>query len=280
MIGATVNVADDCSNLRLPETMKKSTAFRLPLLDRLNFGWKSRHLLVLLAAALGTYAFLESRSEWSEMHRWNRAIGDMSVILVAVSMAVGPLARLWTGFGRAVPWRREAGIYGVLLGVIHTVIILAGWVEWDLLRLFGYELHPRTGTYVMLRHGFALANVIGIVCLVYGIVLALASNDWSQRLLGGSAWKFLQQGAYVLWMLIVLHTAYFLYLHFQDFHRGVPEPNWAQLPFAGLVTLVTLLQLAAFLKTWRKKRGSRRKPGPRRPAPGIAAPPMIAETES
>lgn len=260
--------------------MRKNSAFRLQLFDRLNFGWKTRHLLVLLATVIGTYAFLESRSEWSAMHRWNRAIGDMSVLLVAFSMAVGPLARLWAVFRRAVPWRREAGIYGVLLGVIHTVIILAGWVEWDLIRLFGYELHPRTGNYVMLRHGFALANVIGIVCLVYGVVLALVSNDWSQRLLGGSVWKFLQQGAYVLWMLIVLHTAYFLYLHFQDFHRSVPAPNWAQLPFAGLVTLVTLLQLAAFLKTWRKKRGSRRKPGPWRPEPKSAAPPMTTETQS
>jgi sulfoxide reductase heme-binding subunit YedZ len=75
------------------------------------------------------------------------------------------------------------------------VIILAGWVEWDLMRLFGYELNPATGLYVMFQHGFGLANVIGIVALVYCLVLALVSNDWSQRLLSGSVWKFLQQGA-------------------------------------------------------------------------------------
>jgi len=61
-----------------------------------------------------------------------------------------------------------------------------------------------------------------------------------------------------LWMLIVLHTGYFLYLHFVDFHRRVPEPNWAQLPFALLVGAVVLLQLAASIKTWKLKqaRGS------------------------
>lgn len=217
-------------------------------------GWKSRHMIVLLASVVGSYAFMESRAEWSEMHRWNRAFGDMSLILISLSMLIGPLARLW---GRARPfiaWRRELGIYGVLLAVIHTVIILAGWVEWDLIRLFGYQLNPMTGLNVMLQQGFGLANVIGIVALVYGIVLALASNDWSQRLLGGAVWKFLQQSAYVLWMLILLHTAYFLYLHFLDFHRPLPEPNWAQMPFVILVTGVALLQLAAFLKTWRSKR--------------------------
>jgi len=69
-------------------------------------------------------------------------------------------------------------------------------------------------------------------------LLALTSNDWSQKKLGGMVWKFLQQGSYVYWILIVIHTAYFLYLHFQDFHRRVPDPNWIQIPFAILVLLV------------------------------------------
>jgi methionine sulfoxide reductase heme-binding subunit len=240
-------------------------------LSRLTFGWKTRHLAVLILAGLGTYAFLESRAEWSDMHRWNRAIGDMSLVLVAMSMAIGPLARLSARFRTAIPWRRELGIYGVLLAVVHTVIILVGWVEWDLMRLFGYEFHPQARVYVMLRHGFGLANAIGILALVYGIVLALASNDRSQRFLSGPVWKFLQQSAYVLWMLIVIHTAYFLYLHFQDFHRNLPEPNWAQIPFAGLVALITLLQLAAFLKTWRSKRGPRRKPASWGPETEVSA---------
>lgn len=237
--------------------MSGMTGYWRRLSGRLKFGWKTRHFVVLLMAGLGAYVFVESRSQWVEMHRWNRAIGDVSVILVALSMAIGPLARLWAVFRPAIAWRRELGIYSVLLAIVHTIIILAGWVEWDLMRLFGYALHPTLGAYVMLNHGFGLANAIGIVALVYGMVLALASNDWSQRKLGGSAWKFLQQGAYVLWMLILVHTAYFLYLHFQDFHKQVPAPNWAQIPFIGLVVAVTLLQFAAFLKTWRSRRGAR-----------------------
>ena len=110
----------------------------------------------------------------------------------------------------------------------------------------------------MLQQGFALGNVVGIVALVYGAVLAVTSNNWSQRKFGGSVWKFVQQGAYVLWMLIVLHTAYFLYLHFQDFHRPVPNPNWAQFPFAILVAAVSSLQFAAVYKTWRSRPSSSR----------------------
>lgn len=255
--------------------MNEMTRLRARLPGRLNFGWKARHLVVLLAAGLGTYAVMESRAEWSEMHHWNRAVGDMSVVLIALSMIIGPLTRLSAVFRTAIPWRRELGIYGVVLAVVHTVIILAGhWVEWDLTRLFGYELDHLTGVYVMRQHGLGLANVIGIIGLVYGIVLALASSDWSQRLLSGSVWKFLQRSAYVMWMLIVIHTAYFMYLHFQNFRTMVPGPNWAQTPFAWLVALVALLQLAAFLKTWRSKQGSGRKLASRERKTEVVAPPV------
>jgi sulfoxide reductase heme-binding subunit YedZ len=220
--------------------------------------WQGRHFATLTLAVIATFAFLESRPEWSEMHRWNRAFGDASTLLIVLAMVIGPAARLWWAARRLLPWRREFGIWGVILAAVHTGIILDGWVEMDLIRIFGYQFHPMLDRYVMLQHGFGLANILGILALIYGVALALTSNDRSQRLLGGSVWKFFQQGAYVLWALIVLHTAYFLYLHFQDFHRQTPDPNWLQMPFAAVVALVAALQLAAFWKTWRSKR---RRPG-------------------
>ena len=215
-----------------------------------------RHLVVILIAAGVTYAFLASRAEWSEMHRYNRAFGDVSLILVSLAMVLGPLMRVtsWRWVRTLLPYRREFGIYAVVAALIHMIIILVGWVELDLWRLFGFEFHPNLQRYVMLQHGFALANAVGIVALVYGIVLALTSNDFSQRLLGQSVWKFLQQGAYILWWLAVLHTAYFLFVHFLDFHRQIPEPNWAQWPFIGLILAVMALQLFATLGTWRRQR--------------------------
>ncbi len=232
----------------MPLNLKTLTAIRFD-------GWKMRHLITLILAGVGTYAFLESRAEWSAMHRWNRAVGDMSLVLIALAMAFGPLSRLVPKIRGIMVWRREFGIYGVLLAIVHLVIILAGWIEWDLIQLFGYQFHPQ-GFYVMTQQGFGLANVIGLIALVYGIVLAVSSSNWSQRVLGGPVWKFLQQSSYVLWMLIVVHTAYFLYLHFQDYHKSVPDPNWAQWPFAVLVGGVLLLQIGAFVKTWRSRRGT------------------------
>lgn len=237
--------------------MSGNRTFRRRATSAGSGGWKARHFWVVVLAAVSVLALAGSRAEWSPMHQWNRAFGDASLLLVALAMAIGPLARLWPGARRFLPWRRELGVWGTLLAVVHTLIILDGWLQWNLIRMVGYELHPGLGQYVMLQHGFGLANVVGVLALGYGVVLAASSNDRSQRLLGASVWKFLQQGAYVLWALALTHTAYFLYLHFQDFHRRVPDPNWFQWPFAGLVLLVASLQLAAFWKTWKSKRRGR-----------------------
>ncbi len=222
-------------------------------LGRISLGWKSRHIAVVVLGVVLTYLFLVSRGQWSDMHKWNRAVGDASLVLVAMSMAIGPLSRLFAGARRLMPWRRELGIYGVLLAFAHAIIIVFGWVQLDFMRLFGFEFHPQLQRYVMFQQGFGLANILGIFALGYAAVLALTSNNFSQRFLGASVWKYVQQGTYVLWWLIVLHTGYFLFMHFQDFDRPVPEPNWAQWPFVWLVVLVSALQLAATVRTWRMK---------------------------
>lgn len=217
--------------------------------------WWFRHVLVVVFAAVATALVLYSRAEWSPMHRWNRAIGDVSLVLVAMAMMLGPLSRLWRGAARLLPYRRELGIYAVILAFIHATIILLGWVNLDLMRLFGFEFHPGLQRYVMFNNGFALANILGLLALVYGLVLGLTSNDLSQRLLGSNIWKYVQRGTYVLWWLSVAHTAYFLFIHFLDYHRQTPEPNWAQWPFVALVAIVLCLQIAASTLTWRKSIG-------------------------
>jgi len=205
------------------------------------------------------------------MHRWNKASADASFLLLTMTMAIGPSARLLPRMRRLVPMRRELGIYAIVLGLIHTLIIFDGWIEWDFARLFGFEFHPGLGHYVMVQHGFGLANAIGLIALVYGIVLALTSTDRAIRLLGGPTWKFIQSAAYVLWALVVVHTAYFLYMHFLDFHRPTPEPNPLQVWFAGLVVLVLGLRIGASVLTWRQRRNQALRESDAQAGPAIGA---------
>ncbi len=214
----------------------------------------------LLGALLG-YGFWLTRPEWDpEMRLW-RAVGDASLLLLFLALALGPLAKLWPKTGRLLPYRRELGVWFGLFALAHTLLVLNGWARWDALRFLGYEFVPQLGRVVRLEPGFGLANLVGLVAMVLTLALMVTSTDWAVRTLGSGAWKFLQYSAYTVFYLSALHTAYFLFMHYtESFHRAVPGmPNWFRYPFLVLTFLVATLQTAAYFKGVTQRRQVRRR---------------------
>ncbi|MFZ5708386.1 MAG: ferric reductase-like transmembrane domain-containing protein [Pseudomonadota bacterium] len=235
-----------------------SDAARHGLLRRTARRALLRHLCVAALTAVLLAVFAAVHAQWSPMHRWNRAFGDASLVLVALSMGLGPLVRFVRPATPLLAFRRELGIHGCLLALVHAAIILVGWVQWDLMRLFGFELHPDLLVYVMFQPGFGLANLIGLAALVFVALLAATSSDMAMSRLGVSGWKFLQMGVLPLWWLSVSHVAYFLFMHFLSFHRPLPDPNPLRFWFVGLVIGVAGLRFAAYVRTVL----DRQRPGP------------------
>lgn len=216
-----------------------------------------RHAAVAVASALLVSIFWSTRMEWdAEMRTW-RAFGDAAIVLLFVTLALGPAARLWRPLTKALPWRRETGIWSAVTALIHTILILNGWVRWDWSLFLGYELVPQLGRVARLEPGFGLANLVGLVALVWTLILAATSSDTATRLLGPAAWKWLHSGAYIVFYLAVLHTVYFLFIHFTpSFHRLPPPENWFRWPLLAMGVIVVGLQVAAFVKTVRRRRVS------------------------
>ncbi len=215
-----------------------------------------RHVSIILLAALLVYVFLAVHSRWAPIHRWNRAFADASLLLLAITMLIGPVSRLRSAWSWSVQWRRAFGVHALVLGAVHVLVVLDGWMAWEMPRLFGLLVHPLRGEYVMVEHGLGLANALGMVALAYGAVLLITSNEYAVRRLGGSVWKFIQRSAYVLWMFAVAHTAYFLFMHFLHFDRPLPDPNPLRWPFVALVLAVVAFRWMATLRTWRLTRNA------------------------
>lgn len=214
------------------------------------------HTVVGVSGALLTYLFWLSRPDWvAEMRFW-RAVGDASLIFLYLTLALGPAARILRSVNVFLPYRRELGIWFGIFAIIHTIIIFDGWVRWDVLQFMGYQFVPQLGRMVRLESGFGMANILGLLAVLLALPLMATSADWATRKLGGSAWKFLHYGAYTIFYLVALHTAFFLYIHYTDsFHRTTPEDaNWFQIPFAILTLIVIALQVGAFFTTVRRQR--------------------------
>jgi hypothetical protein len=89
---------------------------------------------------------------------------------------------------------------------------------------------------------WAATNWVGLFALGFASVLAVTSNDWSQRLLGRS-WKFLQRQAYTLFVLVWLHTAAFVVIG-----TGHGAAMWVWL-FWAITGAAVIAQLAGFVHT-------------------------------
>ena len=220
---------------------------------RRQMGTLGRHMTAAAAAAVLLLGFWLSRPQWDPDMRMWKAVGDASLVLLVVSMVAGPLARLWRRATPLLTWRREAGIWFAVLACVHTVLILNGWVRWSVMRFLGYEFIPQLERDVRMESGFGLANILGLVALLWALALAATSSDRALRRLGPASWKWLHNGAYVVFYLVAAHAGYFLFLHFTfSFHKTAPPPDWFRLPFAAAVVLVLILQVAAFRKTLRR----------------------------
>ena len=209
-----------------------------------------RHLIVGLIGAALIYLFWLSRPQWSSEMRFWRAVGDGSLILLYVALALGPVTRFLPQARILLPYRREFGIWFGVFAIAHTIIILDGWIQWDFSLFMGYQFIPAIDRTVRLESGFGMANILGMLAVLIALPLMATSTDWATRGLGASAWKFLHFGAYTIFFAVALHTAYFLYIHYTvSYHRTVPDPNWFQIPFAVLTAILVALQVGAFVKT-------------------------------
>ena len=186
------------------------------------------------------------------MRLW-RAIGDSSFILLFLALGLGPLARFSRAFGGILAWRRELGIWFAILALIHTLLVLDGWVRWDWMRFFGYEFIEQLGRYARVEPGFGLSNLVGIVATLIAIPLMVTSANWAVRRLGASSWKWLHYGAYTVFYLVALHSIYFLFMHYtESFHRPIPDNlNWFRYPFLICVLILLMLQMSAYYSATR-----------------------------
>src|SRR3989339_1975983 len=98
-----------------------------------------------------------------------------------MTLAIGPLAKLWKPAVRLVPWRREMGIWFALLALSHFI---------------------RVRDYAALEPGIELPRLLGLIALFWTLILAATSSDRAVNFLGPSSWKWLHVMAYVIFYLV------------------------------------------------------------------------------
>ena len=222
-----------------------------------------RHLGVAIAGILAVTLVWQVNSTWSPDMRLWKAFGGGSFFLLWFALFIGPAARVWLPLQRFVSFRREAGVWFFLIAVVHSYLILDGWVRWSVWEFFGYQFIPETEMYMRVESGFGLANLAGSVALTFALTLAATSFDRAINFLGVSSWKWLHSFSYVVFYLSAIHVLYFAFIHYTPslLRAVLGQPtNYPDNPlkfyYLAAFLSVLLVQIIAFILTVRKQRNS------------------------
>ncbi len=219
--------------------------------------------LIVIFLTLGLYFLgFYLNKEWSaDMAVW-KALGFSSFILLFLILLIGPLSVLFKKMSLFLSWRRELGVIFALTALIHGILILNGWIRWDLNFLLGNKFYPQVEIFLRSEPGFGLANLMGLLALFWAILLASTSFDKVVSYFGIYSWKWLHNFAYVIFYIIVIHAIYFSFIHYlpspeRVFTSGT-VPQYPSNPikwfYLSSLIIIFFVQLAAFVKIVKNQR--------------------------
>lgn len=188
-----------------------------------------------------------------------RFFGYGALVLLAVALAIGPMARLQPRrFSRLISHRRAIGVWSAIAGAVHLLFVLQlvsfefydrTWLTLFVAPHLSEGLNGRTATlYLLPMNPTTIAAWTGLLALALLLTIALISNNTAQRFLGQATWKLVQQWSYTAFLFVTLHL---LVMRFGGkLKLSPPLAQWA----FWLLGATALLQTAGFLYTIWKRR--------------------------
>lgn len=199
--------------------------------------------VVLLAASVfGAVTALRHPATTAEMFLI-RFTSVTAFLLLHVTLAIGPLSRLWPRFLPLLYNRRHLGVTLAVLAGIHGVLTIFQYHALgdrnplvSVFTAYGNDyLAPLSDLRSISRFPF---EILGFLALVVLFLMAATSHDFWLRHLGPRTWKRLHQPVYAAYGLIVAHVL----LGVMQSERSLVFPI---LLGTGFVTLVSVHLTAA-----------------------------------
>ena len=190
-----------------------------------------RQVVALLALAPLAFLFTLTQDEPLSLGLLGLGFADAAVIILFLTMSIGPAANLMPGLRPLLCWRRQLGIAVAVASGLHVAAFAVG----DLRALPGLFVEEVDGRVFLQADLISAVSWIGLVAFSYACVLAMTSNDYSQRVLK-AAWYRLHGHSYTFFVLAIIHTLIGVYL----IHEGRLSTVFISMMWLGLVVSISL----------------------------------------
>jgi sulfoxide reductase heme-binding subunit YedZ len=217
----------------------------LPFIPK-DRGRRLTHAALALLAAVGCYFTFTLTPGFRPVHSLTIGLGYTSLILIVVTLVIGPLQLLRRKRNPVnINLRRDTGIWAGVTGGLHVVFGFQVHMNGDIVQYF-FERTPHHGLRPLpLIDLFGFSNYTGAVATIALILLLFLSNDLSLKWLRGPLWKWLQRLNYALIVLSLAHTV--------GYQAVVEREEVMTLIVLGLTAATVLAQMAGVAISMRRR---------------------------
>lgn len=174
------------------------------LAKRLNTRLKHHVLLFFIVAVLLT-AFVKAIPGDDLKYLWSMGTGYVSIILLAVTLMIGPLNIYAKQLNPvSTDLRRDVGIWCGISGLTHVVIGIQ--VHMGNIMLYFFKAVHGENSYKLRDDLFGLSNYTGLIAGLLLLILLILSNDISLKWLKAKRWKSIQRWNYFLFLFVLAHS--------------------------------------------------------------------------
>jgi sulfoxide reductase heme-binding subunit YedZ len=201
------------------------------------------HTVLTVIAALLLWAIYAIVPGDDQKYLWSMATAYTSIILLGVTLILGPLNVLKNKNNPvSSDLRRDIGIWCGLTGIVHVIVGIQ--VHMGNIWLYFFKAVEGDESFQFRDDLFGAANYTGFIAGAILLVLLLISNDVSMKVLRPGKWKRFQQFSYLFFILTLVHG-----IMYQVIEKRMLA---FIISFACLMIVPLLVQIKGFLSVNRK----------------------------
>lgn len=208
---------------------------------------KKHYLPLVLLSLIAAFLFILLWKTRDVLTFTADATGYLSLIFLAVSLAIGPV-NLYLKKNNPVSsyFRRDLGIYAGVLALVHSFTGLFVHLRGQMWQYFFYKTEQG---YTLRFDDFGWANETGLFAALLVIVLLATSNDYSFKKLKPLKWKNVQRLTYLMMALVLIHCLYYCMIG-----QNLKRIYALYLP---LLTVILFFQLMGIILKIREKQAAK-----------------------
>lgn len=187
-------------------------------------------IAVVLFIFLLSYNLLYRQGQW--LVSFSESLAASGGFLIGFSFIVAPLSYFFDFADKELRYRKYLGLVGYFFALLYSFSLQIRFPDRYFYGLFDSLLFVEV--------------ILGLMAMTIFTVMAMISNAWGTKVLGGKLWRSVLRLGYVAYFLLIVRAyliEHQIWVEWINTLQGLPPPRLVLSVFAGVVILARIVMV-------------------------------------